>query len=77
MEARKNGGERKIAKVTDGERQKSEKDGKFSPFISPTKIKSKSLDYVQYESTARGLETRSTVGIRSLFRNSNQRLRSQ
>ena len=73
MKARKNEGERKIGKETDGERQKSENEGKISHFISPRKIKSRPLDYGQYESMARGSEARSTVGIRSLFRNSNQR----
>ena len=62
---------------TDSEMQKSVREGKISPFISPRKIKSRPLDYVQYESTARGSETRSTVGIKSLSKNSNQRTQSQ
>ena len=55
-----------------GERKKSVKEGKISPFINPRRIKSEPLDYVYYESTARGSETRSTVGIKSLFKNPNQ-----
>ena len=57
--------------------QKSVKEGKISPFIGPRKIKSRSLDYVQYESMARGSKTRLTVGIKSLFKNPNQRTLSR
>ena len=62
---------------TDSEMQKSVKERKISPFISPRKFKSRSLDYVQYESTARGSEARMMVAIKSLFKNSNQRTRSR
>ena len=48
-------------------KKKKKKKGKISPFISPRKIKSRPLDYVQYGSTASGSETRSIVGIKSLF----------
>ena len=60
----------------DGEMRKNEKEGKVSPFIGPRKIKYRPLDYVQYESMARGSETRSTVRIKSLFKNPNQQSRS-
>ena len=56
----------------DGEMQKNGEEGKVSHFTGPRKIKSRPLDYVQYESTARGSETRSTVGIKSFFKNPNQ-----
>ena len=59
------------------ERKKSEKEGKISPFISPSRIKSRPLDHAQRTSTAEGSETRSTVRIRGLFRNLNQWSRSQ
>ena len=58
-------------KETNSERQKSKKKGKILPFISPRRIKSRPLDQVQYTSIAGGSETRSTVGIKSLFRNLN------
>ena len=59
------------------ERLKSEKEGKISPFISQRRIKSRPLDRAQRISTAEGLETRSMVGIIGLFKNLNQRSRSQ
>ena len=53
--------------------EKNESEGKMSPFISPRRIKSRPLDHVQYKSTAEDSETRSTVGIKGLFKNLNQR----
>ena len=73
-----NGGSvNKNGKETNSERQKSEKEGKILPFISPRRIKSRPLDHVQYTSTVGGSETRSTVGIKGLFRNLNQWSRSR
>ena len=66
----------RVWRNTDGEIRKNEKEGKVSPFIGPRKIKSRSLDYVQYELTTRGLETRLIVGIKTLFKNPNQQSRS-
>ena len=69
-----NGGSvNKKGNETNSERKKSEKEGKTLPFISPRRIKSKPLDHVQYTSTAGGSETRSTAGIRGLFKSLNQR----
>ena len=50
------------------EMQKSVKEEKISPFISPRKTKSRLSNQVQYGSTARGSESRSTVGIKSHFK---------
>ena len=69
--------ERKNREKINDERQKSEKEGKISPFISPGRIKSRPLDRAQHTSMARGSKTRSTVGIKGLFRNLNQRSRSK
>ena len=57
------------------EEWKSGKEGKFSPFISPRIIKSKSLDRIQWKSMAGGLEERSMVKLKDLFKNLNQWLR--
>ena len=51
--------------------------GKISLFISPRIIKSRSLDRAQWKSTVEGLEARSTVEIKDLFKNLSQRLRSR
>ena len=59
----------KNGKDTNSERLKCEKKGKTFPFISPGRIKSRLLDHA---STAGGSKTRLTVGIKSLFRNSNR-----
>ena len=62
------GTEKENGKETNNEMQKSEKERKISPFISPRRIKSRPLDHVQYASTVGGSETRSTVGIKGFFR---------
>ena len=67
----------KNGRETNSEGQKSEREGKPLPFISPGRIKSRPLDHVQYTSTAEDSETRSMVGINGLFRNLNQRSRSK
>ena len=70
----KNGGfVSKNGKKTNIERQKSEKEGTTLPFISLRRIKSRLLAHVQYTSMARGSDIRSTVGIKGLFKNLNQR----
>ena len=69
--------EKKNMEEINSERQKSEKEGKTSPFINPGRIKSRPLERAQRTSTVGGSETRSTIGIRGLFRNLNQRSRSR
>ena len=58
-------------------KKKKKKEGKICRLINPGRIKSRPLDHAQYTSTAGGSGTRSTVGIKGLFRNLNQQSRSK
>ena len=60
--------ERKGRGKVNSKKQKSEEEGKTSPFVSLLRIESRHLDHIQHASTTGGSKTRSMVGNISLFK---------